>query len=175
MSGIGTQIYRRQLPTRFVVASDDVPNLVGSVTDWSQVPDTSQTMGQALGYQTVILSNQKFATLVYTALRTTPDQWDPLFQQAFVAILAQQVALTLVPDRKVALEVRKEQIAIAKAALDQARVSDGDEGFFSSDIYPDWLRIRRTGGFGNGFGFGDGLGVIGYGWDTCGFADGSAY
>ena len=176
MSGLGTQYYRQQVPTRFVVTNDVVPNVTGAPTSWASVPDTSQTMGQGLTSQTVVLSNQRFATLVYTALITYPDQWDPLFQEAFVALLASRVALVLVTDRKAALEVRKEQVAICKSALDQARVSDGNEGWFSNDLNPDWLRIRTTGGRGwDRGGGGPELGVLSYGWDTCGFSDGSAY
>ena len=63
------------------------------------------------------------------------------------------------------------------AALDVARVRDGDEGAPSVDNAPDWLRIRTTGPFagnGNGYGF-DGLGVLGYGYDSVNFGNGAAY
>lgn len=167
----------RQIPRRFLVTNDVIPNLSGQQIAWNQVPDTSTTMGQGLTSQTVILCNHQFATAVYTALITYPDQWDPLFQEAFVALLAERCAMALVSDRKAALAVKAEQIQVTKAALDQARVSDGNEGVTSTDLEPDWIRIRSSGGrWGNegGGGYG-GLGVLGYGWDTVSFSNGSAY
>jgi hypothetical protein len=175
MSGLNQGFFPRQVPSRFVVSNDVIPTLIGYPAAWNQIPDTSQTLGQGLSSQTVILSNQICADLVYTALITYPDQWDPLFRQAFVALLASQIVMGVTQDRKLALSLRQEQISVCKMALEQARISDGNEGFFSVDHQPDWLRIRNTGAW-NGSGWGwDGLGVLGYGWDSCGFADGSAY
>jgi hypothetical protein len=171
--------FAREVPTRFLVTNDVVPNLVGAPTDWGQIPDTSQTLGQGLTSQTVILTNHPCATAVYTALITYPDQWDPLFQEAFVAMLATRVALPLVPDRKMAIAIRDDQIKIAKAALDQARISDGNEAWTSLDHRPDWLSIRDTGGGRwGGFGRGNegGLGILNGGWDAVSFGgNDSAY
>lgn len=175
MSGLNQGPFHRQVPTRFVVGTDDVPNLIGQPESWDQIPDTSTTMGQGIASQTVILSNQQNAALVYTALVTYPDQWDPLFTQAFVALLGSYFAMPLVPDRKEAIRVRGDMVAICKSALQQARISDGDEGWFNVDHNPDWLRIRNTGSWG-GAGYGwDGIGVMGYSYDSCVFGDGSAY
>jgi hypothetical protein len=168
--------FAREVPARFLVTNDVIPNLVGAPANWSDIPDTSQTMGQGLTSQTVILTNHRHATAVYTALITYPDQWDPLFQEVFIAMLAIRVALPLVPDRKAALAVREEQIKIAKMALDQARMSDGQEGVHSTDVVPDWLRIRASGGGRWGGERGDeGLGVLGYGHEACSLGNGSAY
>lgn len=172
MSGIGTNPFYQQIPSRFVVSNDAVPNLVGSPSDWTQIPDTSTTMGQGLATQTVILTNQQDATLVYTALITYVDQWDPLFRQAFVSLLASYMAMSLVPDRKQAVTIREEMIKIVKTSLDQARKTDGDEGFTDVDHVPDWLRVRNSGGFGGGW---NGLGVLNYGWDQCVFGNGDCY
>lgn len=175
MSGLNQQPFHRQIPTRFVVGTDLIPNLIGTPETWDQIPDTSQTMGQGLVSQTVILTNQPNAHLVYTSLITYPDQWDPLFTQAFVALLGSYFAMPLVPDRKEAVRVRADMIGIVKAALQQARISDGDEGFFSSDLRVDWLRIRNSGSWaGSGAGW-DGGGTLFGGWEQCGFGDGSAY
>jgi hypothetical protein len=169
--------YEQQIPTRFVVSNDVVPNLIGVPDTWQDVPETAQTMGQALTNQTVILSNQPNAALVYTALMTYPDQWDPLFSEAFVAMLASRLAMTLVPDPRARVAIRDEQIKVAKDALTQARISDGDEGWFTTDHIPDWLRVRSAGGaWGSGSWAGDGgLGVLFNGWSACSFGDGSAY
>jgi hypothetical protein len=160
--------FARDVPTRFLVTNDAVPNLIGAAQSWTDIPDTSQTLGQGLTSQTVILTNHRRVAVVYTALITYVDQWDPLFQEAFVAMLAIRSAMSLVPDRKMALEVRNQQVAIAKAALDQARISDGQEGWHNTDIVPDWLRIRNAVG-GRFGGRGDeGGGMLWGGWDTVG-------
>lgn len=168
--------FAREVPTRFLVTNDAIPNLVGVPESWADVPDTSQILGQGLTSQTVILTNHRHATAVYTALITYPDQWDSLFQEAFVAMLAIRVAMSLVPDRKMALEVRAQQVGIAKAALDQARISDGNEGFTSVDQRVDWLRIRNSaGGRFGGRGWGDeGGGMLWGGWDSVGGLDNSS-
>src|SRR6185437_12275397 len=111
-----------RIPTRFLVTNDVIPNLIGVPETWDDVPQTAQTMGQALTNQTVVLSNQPCAHLVYTALMTYSDQWDPLFTEACVALLASRVALRLVPDPKQRIAIRDEQIKIAQMALSQARV-----------------------------------------------------
>jgi len=171
MSGLNQQPFGRQVPARFLVGTDTIPALIGAPTTWDQIPDTATTMGQGLASQTVILTNQSRADLVYTSLITYVDQWDPLFGQAFVSLLASCFAMPLVTDRKAATSIRNEQIAICKAALDQARVSDGNEGWTSVDHVPDWLRVRsRAGGLDW-----NGAGVLGYGHDACMFGDGIAY
>ena len=123
----------------------------------------------------VILSNQPNATLVYTALLTFPDQWDPLFTQAFVAALASQLALPVLEDKKFALQMRAQQIAIAKQALDQARISDGNETWSSVDHIPDWIRKRNAGFRWGAWGPWNGPGQLWGGWDSYSFGDGSAY
>lgn len=175
MSGLNQGPFHRQIPTRFVVGTDDVPNLIGQPETWDQIPDTSTTMGQGISSQTVILSNQQNASLVYTALVTYPDQWDPLFTQAFVALLGSYFAMPLVPDRKEAIRVRTDMIAITKTALEQARISDGNEAWANADLSVDWLRIRNSGSWaGAGWG-GDNGGMLFGGWDACIMGDGKAY
>ena len=171
--------YTRLIPAPFLVSRDDVPNFIGVPTDWSQIPDTSQTMGQALAYQSVILTNQPNATLVYTALNDYPDQWDPLFQQAVVATLASLIAAPLVEDARAKIAIRNDQIKIAKMSIEQARIADGDEANTVVDHRPDWLRIRNTGSRWGNWGPGGGAAGWGYGWgggwDSMSFCDGSVY
>ena len=175
MSGLQQQPYRAQVPARFVVGTDAVPNLIGSPESWDQIPDTSTTMGQGINSQTVILTNQCHAHLVYTALVTYPDQWDPLFTQAFVSLLGSYFAMSLVEDRKEAIRVRDDMVNIVKSALMQARISDGNEGWANADIYPDWLRIRNSGSWA-GTGWGNNQeGWFVCGWDSCIMGDGKAY
>lgn len=167
--GSPTQSSIRMVPARFTVATDfnNIPPMQGQY--WEQ-PGVSPTG------QTVILTNVAQAQLVYTSLVMFPSIWDALFRAAFVAYLASEVALTLSKDKKFGLELRGQQIAVAKSKLQQARITDGNEGWYSTDHTPDWMRIRDSGTrlWGAG-GFAAGMGTLGYGWDTCGFSDGSAY
>jgi hypothetical protein len=166
----------RQVPARFLVTQDTIPPMIGVASSWSDRPDLADIQGRGPAAQTVILTNVPCATLVYTALIVYPGQWDPLFRQAFVAMLASWLAMPLVQDKKLALTMRAQQVAVAKQALTEARIGDGDEGWPTSDIPVDWLRARVTGGWGNPWnGAGGEIGVLGYGWTSCGFADGSAY
>ena len=172
MTNVGVNIRPWDIPTPFQVAEDEVPNVVGHIASWDRYPDTTTTMGQALSYQTVILSNQQSAQLVYTALKTDPAQWDVLFTQAFVAALASELAMPLTEPRG-ALAIRDNQIKIARAALEAARLRDGNEGWPTVDHTPDWIRARTR--WGDGFWIG-GHGTVGaQGYDAYSFCDGSAY
>lgn len=162
----------RLRPARFVVATDpNYPAPQGSIS-W-------EVQGVSPQGRTVILTNVRCAEVVYTALMNYPSVWDSLFRAAFVAYLASEVALPLTKDKKFALTLRAEQIKIAKSKIQEARLTDGNEGFYSSDIPVDWMRGRRTGGPGQGNfgGWNDGGagGGFGGGYDCCGFADGTAY
>ncbi len=163
----------RLRPARFVVATDfNYPPPQGQIT-W-------ETQGVSPQGRTVICTNVQFAQVVYTALLQYPSVWDALFRAAMVAYLASEIALPIWVrrDHKFGIQMRNEQIKLAKEKIMQARVTDGNEGHYSSDISVDWMRSRNTGA-GSGIGYGGwpdgGAGVWGYGWDNCGFADGTAY
>jgi len=125
-------------PAPFIVSSANRPNDIAS--QWYDVEghDPDQTR--------VILTNQLGATLIYTGLMQYPDAWDPLFEQAMVSALAARLAMPLLAkmDRAAARTVRQDNIAIAKQALDTARIRDGDEGWTIVDHTPDWIRARTT-------------------------------
>lgn len=110
--------------------------------------------------QTVILTNQPNAIGVYTKLITNTDLWDSQFQEAMVAALAAR----LVPALALNLSLMKGQIEIAKAIIDAARVTNGNEGPMLQDSIPDWIRVR------NNFGFDNGLGYYWQGWGAYPFA-----
>lgn len=160
----------RPRPARFVIATDsNYPASPGSLT--------FDTQGEGPNSRTVILTDVKEAHATYTALILYPSQWDSLFRAALVAYLASEVALPLTADKKFGLEIRGQQIQIAKMKIEQARLVDGNEGTTTSDISVDWMNARRTGGGGRWLGAGlDGMGGgFDGGWDSVGFADGSAY
>ncbi len=89
----------------------------------------------------VILTDQEQAQVVYTVNQPNPVIWDSLFEQAFVASLG----VYLVPALSLQMDLMKVQIAVAREAIAQARIRDGDEGNVVQDHLPDWLRARNTG------------------------------
>jgi hypothetical protein len=166
-NGIPALAQQRLIPARFLIDVDyNYPPPPGQIT-W-------EVQGVSPVSQTVILTNVKHAILVYTALMLYPSQWDSLFRAAMVAYLAAEIALPIwaEKDRKFGLTLRQQQYAIAAQKLQQARATDGNEaGFANTDHTPDWMRTRHSGGGWNR-GYSDGPGVLGYGWDTCGFEGG---
>lgn len=160
-------------PARFTIATDyNYPPPAGSIT-W-------EVQGVSPASRTVILTNAQNAQLVYTSLILYPSIWDPLFRAAFVSYLASEIALPLwvSKDKNFGLKIRGEQIKIATQKIVQARLTDGNEGWYSSDISVDWMRFRSSYGSSGWGAWGAGQagpGCLGYGWDSIGFADGSAY
>ena len=143
---------QRITPARFTIATD--PNYApqaGQIT-W-------EVQGLSPQGRTVVLTNVANAQMVYSAIMLYPSLWDALFRGAFVAYLASEVALPLSRDKRFGLQLRSEQIKIAQM-----------------NITVDWMRFRNVGGgYGSwGDGAGAGPGVLGYGWDSIGFADGSS-
>lgn len=157
-------------PSRFTIATDfNYPPPAGQQT-WN-------VQGVSPKGRTVVLSNVKDALCVYTALMIYPSVWDSLFRGAMVAYLGSEVVMALHSDKKFAMTLRAQQIGIVKQKLTEARMIDGNEGWYSSDIAVDWMAYRNARGWGGSgaWGEGEGPGVIGYGYDRCQFADGSAY
>ena len=168
-------------PARFCEATDaNYPPPPGQET-WN-------VQGVSPQARTVILTNVQNATACYTADMLYPSNWDPLFRAGLVSYIASEIALPLaertLQGKQLALKIRSELIASTKAKITQARITDGNEATVSSDLSVDWMNARRTGGPWTGYGFGGGpgwggnggdCGVLGYGWDMCSFADGSAY
>lgn len=94
--------------------------------------------------QRVILCNQTQAILCYNTQITDPNVMDPLFQDAWVHILAARLTFQLTGDKALA----NLQISLANNAIMEARKADGNEGITVNDVTPDFLRTR--GGFGVG-------------------------
>lgn len=178
-SGFNPNAQVRQVPARFLVGGDNVTGgglNPGVPTNWNSVPGMSGIQGQGRASQTVILTNQSQATLVYTELVEEPDRWDSLFAQAMVAALGSYIAMGVLEDKKFAMQMRAQQSEIAKKTIEYARVRDGDEGWQQADLIPDWISIRGSGG-GRGWGSDgwQGPGVLGYGFCGCAMADGSVF
>lgn len=96
--------------------------------------------------QRVILTNQEFATLVYTQQVTDPNVFDSLFSSALQDLLAAQLTIVLKDDKQLTSKANQ-FITKANASIAQARAVDGNEGLTINDVTPDWIRVR------------------GYGWD----------
>ena len=176
-TGGGQQpIWGRQPPTaRFLIANDpNYPPIAGINAD--DLPP-----GSAPDSRTVILTNVRNAQLVYTGLMIYPSVWDALFRAAFVAYLASEIAMPLHKDKKLAMQIRRDQIAITKSKIEQARMIDGNEGTYNSSIATNWMQGRISGGPGilaSGYWGADGMGLGGWswpGWAPAAFADGTAF
>lgn len=90
------------------------------------------------GSQRVILTNQEFATLSYVKQVTDPNVMDPLFQDAWCAILGARLVMALTGDKSLA----NLMISMSNAAIIEARKADGNEGLTINDVTPDFIRGR---------------------------------
>lgn len=119
----------------------------------------SVSMDIVNGKQTrVILTNAKDAILVYTRRIVNPDLWDPHFLGAATSLLGAWFVNALFRNRALMMD----QFNTAKELIQQARISDGNEGLTSADHMPDWMTVRGTNA--NGL---DGLYY--QGWQPLGF------
>jgi hypothetical protein len=165
VGSVQTYQMSRMAPASYVVATDIVTAQWG-VTQFGD--------GSAYGLgasATVILSNVRAAQVVYTADINDPDEWSAQFEEAYVAALASKLAMAVVEDKKLAMAMLNQQVAIARAVLIQARASNANEGVTTLNRDASWIRARyaRT-GFHQGWNEG---GSCGSSWSSFNFADGS--
>lgn len=201
MTGINAlpNTFGRMVPARFLSSTSAAfPPIVGQA-DWQQLADATSGEGVGIRRRRVILTNVPptydqnnnpiGAMLVYTGLAAEPSLWDSLFAQAFVAVLAERIVMSMVVDpeasvddqakqRSAALQVRNQQISIAKVAIREARVASANEaGFPQNAVHQaDWIRAHRIYGAGpNGWGGNDGPGCTWGGWDGFAFGSGEIF
>lgn len=198
-------LFSRLAPARFLSATSAAfPTLVGQA-DWAAVFEAQQGEGVGIRRRRIILTNVPPSldanknpigpSLVYTGLAVEPSLWDSLFGQAFVAVLAERIALSLMVNpessiddqakqRQAALGVRNTQVAIAKDAIREARVASANEAGFpqNANHVASWIRAHRiygpggTGWGGNYGGWGDdGPGYTWCGWDGFAFSGGEVF
>ncbi len=91
--------------------------------------------------QQVLLTNLRCAQLVYTRRITNVGLWDPQFVEGAAAALAVWLNSRL----NGSAGLLQAAMGIAKAKLDAARISDGNEGPQVQDHVPDWIAIRDGG------------------------------
>ena len=169
MTGLGGPfIGRRNRPTPFLLTNDtNYPPATGQMT-WD-------VQGVSPQGRVVILSNVQNAHAVYSYYALYPSLWDQKFRSALVAYIAHEIAFRLHDDPKLGMAVRTEQMKVAMLRLQEARVTDGNEGWSTSDLSVDWMRTRNVGGqWEQGGNSGWGAAWNG-GWDQVTFSNGSAY
>lgn len=167
-----------QIPSRFLIT-----NTPDYVTDAARL-DPTGAPGMAPTGRTIICSNVKNAKAVFTFEALYPNLWDHKFRQAVVSLLAAYISIPLHAMNggkradRMGENMQRLNAAVAQQAIQSARISDGNEGWYSSDIAVDWLRVRANGGgVGPGWGSWDGPGP-GYcimGWDSVMLPGGSAF
>ena len=86
----------------------------------------------------VVLTNQENAVANYIVDQQDPASWDSLFTSAFVASLAAY----LVPALSLNPPLMQSQIAIAERMIKQAQAMDANEGTYTQDHVPDFIRAR---------------------------------
>ena len=167
LGGINSIPFRNELvPRPFTIASDIVTAEWGS----SFFGDVQYGLGAPA---TVILTDVRAAQLVYTGDIPAPDEWDSLFQECFCAALASRMAMAVIEDKKLAMAMMGQQVAIAKAALTEARLVNGNEGVTHLNRDASWTRARYVW---DGCAGWDNNQSGGCGWQpygSFGFADGS--
>jgi hypothetical protein len=108
----------------------------------------------------VILTNQENAVANYIVDEQDPASWDTLFTSAFVASLA----VYLVPALSLNPPLMQSQIAIAERMIATARAQDSNEGVYTQDHVPDFIRARAGAtGLSTGYGY-NAYGNIGMNW-----------
>lgn len=163
-------------PGRFLVASSDqYPVEVGSLP-WLQQPDLQRTEGVGPVNRKIILTDCCEAHFVYTRFAPVIEEWDTLFRTAMVTLMAVILAPIAIEDPKLRIAERDRLIAMAKNAIADARVANGNESGFpqSVDFEASFIRARNQGGYGWGNSFagpmdGGGLGYMSCGWESMSF------
>lgn len=88
--------------------------------------------------QRIILTNQQDAIMSYIKDQTDLNVLDPLFQDAYINLMASKLCFALTGDKQLA----NGRIQLANQAIEEARKADGNEGPVVDDRTPDWIRAR---------------------------------
>lgn len=128
------------------------PVAQGSTTGSGTGATFTLTYG-AKATQRVILTNQQDAIMAYVKDQSDLNVLDPLFQDAYINLLAAKLCFTLTGDKGLA----NARIQLANQAIEQARTADGNEGPVIDDRTPDWIKVRGYSG--------DGYGLVNGGYD----------
>jgi hypothetical protein len=113
----------------------------------------------------VLLTDLCNAQLVYTRRLTNIGLWDSQFLMGAKSALA----VWLAPGLNGSVTMANAAMGIAKAMLDAARMSDGNEGPQVQDHQPDWISVRDGGSYRPAGG------TFTAPWDSFGFPGGLTY
>ena len=165
-TGVSIGVPYPMVPGRFLVtSSSDYPIEVGN-QPWNQMPDLQRTEGLGPAYRKIILTDCACAEFVYTRLGTVIEEWDDLFRQAMVMMMAMVIAPVAITNEKLRFAAMDRLRPALKTAIDDARLASGNEAGFPQgvDHLPNWITARGGGAWGaagGGLGFGGG-GYSGY-------------
>lgn len=177
-TGNSATVQYQQTPGRFLVSSSDqYPIETGNVA-WDQLPDLQRTEGLGPTSRKIILTDCCEAWFVYTRLVTSIEEWDSLFRQAFVTMIALAIAPTAIEDPKLRLAETQRLSLTLKGAVADARVANGNESGWpqSVDFEASFIRARNWGMWNSNSGnpYPDTGGVLSFGWDALSWC-GSVY
>lgn len=88
--------------------------------------------------QTVVLTNQPNAILVYTYEVTDPSKYDPDFVYALAGRLASRISIALSGDKQLTTLALK----TAEDIVTKAKARDGNEGIADTNREAEWIRAR---------------------------------
>lgn len=177
-TGIGTLPQIPMIPGRFLVSSSALYPIEIGVQPWTNQPDLQRTEGLGPINRKVILTDICQANFVYTRLVTVIEEWDDLFREAMVTLMALALAPTAVEDPKERLAQRNLLIPIVKNIIADARVANGNEAGMSQSVdhTPRWISARGGYGIGGALGGGSlgGAGVY-LPWEQFSLGGGSVF
>lgn len=173
------------MPGRFLISSSDLYPIETGEQQWNELPDLQRTEGLGPNSRKVILSDcGPHGHFVYTRLVTVIEEWDSLFREALVTMMAMVLAPVAIEDPKLRVAEVQRLTPILQNAVADARVANGNEAGFPQTINQEaiYIRARNYGGWGGvgdtGFGFGlggsNGAGYFGLGWESLNW-NGSVY
>lgn len=90
-----------------------------------------------------IMTNAGSAELIYTRRVADPNLWDPNFRMAATSYLGAWLINALARNQR-GFET---QMKLAMQIVNDARVTDGNEGITRQDHLPDWIQARGVSGF----------------------------
>jgi hypothetical protein len=142
-------LYEYAFPTSAVkvraVFGQNMPGIIVPV-----LPNTGQDIGPQLPYFSfevvndanarVIVTNAPSAVAVVTLGGVDSAQWDTTFGEAFVSLLAANIAVPLTGDLQLADSLYKQ----AQGLIEAAKVASANESTTVQHIMPDWLRARGS-------------------------------
>ncbi len=110
--------------------------------DAAFTPDATRfnfTIGQVSGVK-VILTDARQALLTYTFSATEVDQFDPLFSEALVKMLAAELSVALTGS----MQMKNLYMQETSLLVNEARVAAANEETTSDDRVPSWIQARGS-------------------------------